>query len=168
MNDQKIVIPLKKFLLIEQCPEDWKHLDLYLLRDDEVVFYVGQSYLAFARVWEHLRGGFKGHSVVGRFIWANWPRSMKFTVELMCSQSEEFKNVGNDLLAAEAHLIRLWSPCFNVSQNNKPAPVPLSYFPYNARLRCSRSLNALIHQAERAVKTDNAILWVQDVDPEWR
>ena len=168
MNDQKIIIPLKKFLLIEQCPAGWKHLDLYLFRDEQVVFYVGQSSLAFARVWEHLKGGFKGHSVVGRFVWANWPVSMKFTVELMSSQSEEFNDVGNDLLAAEGHLIRFWSPCFNVSLNNKPTPVPPCYFSYNAKLRCSRSLNALIHQAERAVKADNAALWVEDVDPEWR
>jgi hypothetical protein len=155
-------------LLIEQCPADWKHLDLYLFRDDQVVFYVGQSFLAFARVWEHLKSGFKGHSVVGRFIWANWPVSMKFTIELMSSRSEEFNPVGNDLLAVEGHLIRFWSPCFNVSLNNKPTPVPACYFPYNAKLRCSRSLNALIHQAERAVKADNAALWVEDVDPEWR
>lgn len=168
MNDQKISIPLKKFLLMEQCPANWKHFDLYLIRDEQVVFYVGQSHLAFARVWEHLRNGFKGHSIVGRFIWANWPVAMRFTIELMCSQDEEFKNMNNDLLAAEGHLIRFWSPCFNVSQNNRPTPVPLCYLPYNARLRCSRSLNALIHQAERAVKADNATLWVEDVDPEWR
>ena len=43
MTDPKISISLKRFLLIEQCPEDWKVFDLYLFRDEEVVFYVGQS-----------------------------------------------------------------------------------------------------------------------------
>ena len=43
MNDQKVVISLKRFLLIEQCPEAWKSLDLYLFRDEAVAFYVGQS-----------------------------------------------------------------------------------------------------------------------------
>lgn len=168
MNDQKVIIPLKKFLLIEQCPVDWKPLDLYLFRDDEVVFYVGQSYLAFARVWEHLRGGFKGHSIVGRFIWCNWPVSMRFAIELMSSQSEDFNLIGNDVLAAERQLIQQWTPCFNVSQNSQPTPVPRCYLPYNGKLRCSRSLNKLIHQAERTVKADEAALWVQEIDQEWK
>ena len=73
MNPPNIAIPLKRFLLIEQCPADWKGLDLYLFRDETTAFYAGQSQLAFARVWEHLLGGFKGHSIVGRFVWANWP-----------------------------------------------------------------------------------------------
>jgi hypothetical protein len=168
MNTEKVVIPLKKFLLIEQCPVEWKDLDLYLFRDEQVAFYVGQSYLAFSRVWDHLKAGFHGHSIPGRFVWANWPVSMKFTIELMSSQLEEFKVVGNDLSAAERQLIRQWSPCLNVSQNNQPAPVPGKYLPYNAPLRCSRSLNKLIHQAERAVKADEAALWAEEVDQEWR
>ena len=46
MNDQKVAISLKRFLLIEQCPAEWKGLDLYLFRDEAVVFYVGQSHPA--------------------------------------------------------------------------------------------------------------------------
>ena len=164
MLDQKIIIPLKKFLLIEQCPDEWKHLDLYLFRDREVVFYVGQSHLAFTRVWDHLKGGFRGHSIVGRFIWCNWPVSMRFTIELMSSQFEEFCCVGNDLLSAERELIQHWSPCFNVSLNMQPTPVPRCYLPYNGKLRCSRSLNKLIHQAERAVQADQADQWVRELE----
>lgn len=162
MNDQSVAIPLKRFLLIEQCPADWKSLDLYLFRDEAVVFYVGQSYLAFARVWEHLLSGFHGHSIVGRFIWCNWPVSMRFTIELLSSQSEQFAGVANDLSAAERELIRRWAPCFNVSQNNQPTPVPKSYLPPNARLRCSRSLNKLIHEAERSIRAEEAASWVQE------
>ena len=135
MSEQKIVISLKRFLLIEQCPADWKNLDLYLFRDDAVAFYAGQSQLAFARVWEHLLSGFKGHSIVGRFIWVNWPKSMNFTIELMSSQSEEFNEVGNDLNAAERGLIQQWSPCFNLSLNNQPTPIPPSYLPPNSNFR---------------------------------
>jgi hypothetical protein len=40
--------------------------------------------------------------------------------------------------------------------------------PYNGRLRCSRSLNKLIHQAERTVKADEAALWVQEIEQEWK
>jgi hypothetical protein len=160
MTDSKISISLKRFLLIEECPVDWKTLDLYLFRDEEVAFYVGQSQLAFARVWEHLLGGFHGHSIMGRFVWCNWPRSMRFTIELMSSKSEQFNAVGNDLNAAERSLIEQLSPCFNVSLNSQPTPVPSSYQPPNAKFRCSHSLNKLRHEAERAVKAEDNQLWV--------
>ena len=150
--------------LVEQCPPAWKGLDLYLFRDEDVVFYVGQSHLAFARVWEHLLGGFKGHSTVGRFIWCNWPKSMSFTIEFLSSQSEPFGIVGNDLSASERWLIQRWSPCFNISQNNQPTPVPNSYLPANAPFRRRRSLNTFIHEAERAVKVENTKLWIQNVE----
>lgn len=163
MNLRNIALPLKRFILTdrEHCPEEWKCLDLYLFRDEQAVFYVGQSQLAFARVWDHLLGGFHGHSMVGRFMWANWPVSMKFTIELMSSQSEEFAAVGNILNAVERQLIERWSPCFNVSLNSQPATVPQQYRPANARLQCG-GLNKLIHQAERAVKLDDARLLLQE------
>ncbi len=159
MDNPDISISLKRFMIVEQCPPAWRALDLYLFRDDQVVFYVGQSYLAFARVWEHLRNGFKGRSIVGRFILCNWPASLNFSLELMSSKSERFGSVGNDLDAAERELIQRWSPCFNESQNSQPMPLPGRYVPPNARLRCSRSLNKLIHEAERAVKAEDKKLW---------
>ena len=164
MNYQKVVISLKRFLLIEQCPADWKGLDLYLFRDDSVAFYAGQSYLAFARVWDHLLGGFKGHSIMGRFVWCNWPRSMNFTIELMSSQSEQFASVGNDLNASERMIIQQMSPCFNVSLNSQPTPVPDSYLPANAPFRRRQSLKALIREAERAVKAEDTDLWIRGME----
>jgi hypothetical protein len=155
MNNQKISIPLKRFLLTEEhCPETWKGFDLYLFRDEKVVFYVGQSQSAFARVWEHLKSGFHGHSIVGRFVWNNWPVSMKFVIELMSSKSEEFVNSGNDLNAAERQLIEGWAPCFNISLNVQPTPIPIQYLPPNARPRFRRSLNKLIHEAARVVQAE--------------
>ncbi|HXQ34170.1 MAG TPA: hypothetical protein VN843_09170 [Anaerolineales bacterium] len=164
MNDEKVAISLKRFLLIGQCPAVWKGFDLYMFRDEAVVFYVGQSYLAFARVWEHLLNGFKGHSIMGRFVWCNWPTSMKFTIELLSSQSQQFNIVGNDVNAAERLLIQRWSPCFNLSQNNQPTPLPNSYLPPNAPFRRRRSLNMLIHEAERAVKADDTKLWLENME----
>jgi hypothetical protein len=164
MDHQMVAIPLKRFLLIDQCPPDWKGFDLYLFRDEQVVFYVGQSYLTFGRVWEHLLGGFHGHSIVGRFLWVNWPRSMNVTLELLCSKSEQFSGVGHDLNEAERLLIERWSPCFNVSLNSQPAPVPVQYLPPNAPFRRRRSLNMLIHEAERAVQAEDTKRWMQEIE----
>ncbi len=164
MNDQKVVISLKRLLLINQFPVDWKNLDLYLFRDDEIAFYVGQSHLAFSRVWEHLLSGFKGHSIVGRFIWVNWPKSMNFTIELMSSQSEQFTDLGNDLNAAERQLIQQWTPCFNVSLNIQPTPIPPHYLPPNSKFRRRVSLNKLIHEAERAVQAEDTELWMKEME----
>jgi hypothetical protein len=164
MNDQPVSLSLKRFLLVEECPPDWRSLDLYLFRDESVAFYVGQSHLAFARVWEHLLGGFHGHSVVGRFVWCNWPVSMNFTIELMSSRSAQFEPLANDLSAAERELIRRWSPCFNVSGNSQPSAVPPSYLPYNARLRCSRSLTRLAYQAQRAVQAEDRARWIEELE----
>jgi hypothetical protein len=164
MDTEIVALPLKRFLLVEQCPGSWKGLDLYLFRDENVVFYVGQSCLAFARVWEHLISGFKGHSIVGRFVWCNWPTSMSFTIELLSSQSEQFGVVGNELNACERLLIQRWSPCFNVSQNNQPTLLPDCYLPPNAPFRRRRSLNMLLHEAERAVKADDTKLWLENLE----
>lgn len=164
MNAEKIVVPLKRFLLIERCPAEWKHLDLYLFRDETTVLYVGQSYLAFARVWEHLLGGFHGHSIVGRFVWVNWPASMNFTIELLSSQSEQFSGLEHNLNAAERALIEHWRPCFNASLNQEPAPLPKTCLPPNARPRFMRSLNKMRHEAERAVKAEERKLWMQELD----
>jgi hypothetical protein len=164
MHSEYVSIPLKRFLLIQECPPSWKGLDLYLFRDEQVAFYVGQSQLAFARVWEHLLSGFKGHSIVGRFIWCNWPTSMSFTIELMNSHSGQFDNLGNDLNAAERQLIQHWSPCFNISLNDQPTSLPASYLPPNAPFRRRQSLNKLIHEAERAVKADDTKIFLETLD----
>ncbi len=163
MNEQHVVLTLKRFLLIAECPPAWKGLDLYQFRDEAAAFYVGQSHLAFARVWEHLRNGFKGRSVVGRFVWSNWPKSMNFTIELLSSQAAQFDHVNNDLNAAERELIQQWAPCFNTSLNNEPSPLPSVYFPPTAPIRCSRSLNKLVHEAERAVQAEERQRLMQEI-----
>jgi hypothetical protein len=164
MTTDKIIIPLKRFLLINECPADWRGFDLYLFRDEQVTFYVGQSQLAFDRLWEHLLSGFKGHSIVGRFVWTNWPRSMSFTIELLSSQSALFDSVANDRNESERQLIEQWTPCFNVSLNSHPTSLPDSYLPPNAPFRRRRSLTTLLYEAERAVKADDAKLWLAGLE----
>jgi hypothetical protein len=157
---QDIALPISKLLTIEQCPTEWRRCDLYLFRDDAIVFYVGQSHNAFDRVWAHLHGGFKGRSVVGRFVLCNWPRSMRFVVELMHSQSARFDPVGNDLDAAERYLIEQLSPCFNEALNSRPTPLPGRYSPPSAKGRRPKSIKRMMHDAARACQLeDNRKQW---------
>ncbi len=150
-----VSISLKEFLLTEQrCPPEWRSFDLYLLRDDAVVFYVGQSYGAFDRVWRHILDGYKGRSVVGRFILCNWPASMRFAIELLSSRSQQFADLDHDLSAAERRLIERHSPCFNVSLNSQPAPLPACYAPPGQRITAPRSLARLTSEASMAVRAD--------------
>ena len=159
MADQCIALPLKRLLIVAECPPDWRAFDLYLFRDDEVVFYVGQSYLAYDRVWQHITDGYKARSVVGRFVLCNWPGSMRFTIELWSSQADRFAEVDHDLNAAERLLIEQHAPCFNEALNRRPTPLPDRYAPPGAPIRCSRSLNKLIREAERAVQADERKAW---------
>lgn len=154
-----IVLPLKRFLIVDACPANWRGFDLYLFRDDEVVFYVGQSHLAYDRVWQHVTDGYKARSIVGRFILCNWPGSMRFTIELWSSQADRFAGVDHDLNAAERSLIEQYAPCFNEALNRRPTPLPDRYAPPSAPLRCSRSPNKLIHEAARAVQADERKVW---------
>ena len=154
-----VSIPVKHFLLTEQCPAEWRPYDLYLFRDEEMVFYVGQSHIAFVRVWEHLVQGFKGRSVIGRFILSNWPSSMNFTIELLSSKADRFAALGHNLDTAERHLIETLAPSFNAALNNHPALLPEHYRPPFATLRCSRSLKRLMLEAGYSIKADEKRLY---------
>lgn len=110
-----IKVKVKQFVLLDDCPADWKKLDLYIIRDESTVFYVGQSHVAFNRVWDHIKNGYKARSEVGLFILCNWPRSMNYEIELISSRSSDFGAVGNDLLKAEEMLIKRYRPCFNIT-----------------------------------------------------
>jgi hypothetical protein len=158
-----LAVPLKEFLLTEQrCPPEWRPFNLYLCRDAEVVFYVGQSYVAFDRVWQHILDGFKGRSVLGRFILCNWPAALRFTIELRDARSAAFAGVGHDLNAAERGLIEQYAPCFNELLNPHPALLPPRYAPPGPTLRCSRSLGKLIGEARHAVQADRRKDWLAD------
>ena len=158
-----VALPLKRFLIVPGCPPDWRVFNLYLFRDEDTVFYVGQSYLAYDRVWQHITDGYKVRSLVGRFVLCNWPISLRFTIELWSSQDDRFAMVDHDLNAAERLLIEQYTPCFNEVFNRRPRPLPERYAPPNAPLRCSRSPKQLIHEAERAVQADERKAWREEV-----
>ncbi len=158
-----VVTPLRDFLLTEgRCPPAWRPFDLYLFRDEAVVFYVGQSYVAFDRVWQHILDGYKGRSVVGRFLLCNWPASLRFTIELLSSRSEPFTDLGHDLNAAERRLIEDHRPCFNVALNAQPTPLPAAYAPPGQQITCPRGLNKLINQARIVAQVEARRRWVEE------
>lgn len=120
-------LQVREFLQMEACPYEWQRMDLYLLRDEQTVFYVGQSQSAFARVWTHFYAGFKARSVMGRFIVCNWPVSMRFTIELMQARHPRFAAHNHDLNQAEQALIAEYRPCLNTTHNPNPLPLPAGY-----------------------------------------
>jgi hypothetical protein len=158
-NRWQIAILLQSFLTITACPPRWKAFDLYLIRDEQVVFYVGQSVCAFNRVWEHLKGGPHGHSIVGRFLLCNWPRSGRFTVELLRSQGPRFTDAGS-LDAAERMLIEAYRPCFNVALNGLPFPLPEEFLPPNVPIKHLKNLRRMMREAGYAVRKNSE-------DSEW-
>ena len=156
-----ISLPLREFLLVEKCPYEWQRLDLYLLRDEQTTFYVGQSLSAFARVWDHFYAGFKARSVMGRFIVVNWPVSMRFTLEMMDARDARFAHVGHDLDLAEQALISQHRPCLNTTHNPYPSPLPAGYFPPLTPLRMRLYPKRCIQQAGQAVEAGGLRRFVQ-------
>jgi len=157
----QVTLTLKELLQIERCPRAWRALDLYLVRDGPVVFYVGQSYVAFDRVWSHFYGGFKARSLLGRLILCNWPASMHWTVELLSSRLERFAAVGRQLDAAERLLIQDLAPCLNEALNRQQTPLPEAVRPPTATPTCPRSPNKLIHEAAYALKAEQRRKWLE-------
>jgi hypothetical protein len=155
-------IQLKRFILLDDCPPEWKDCDLYCIRDGDTVFYVGRSHLAFNRVWEHIRNGWKAHSLIGRFLFCNWPASMNYEIKFLTSQDPEFSAVRNDPALAEELLIKRHRPCLNEALNIEPLELPEEYLPPNAIIRCSRSLTKLRFQAALAVKNEEKNKWMEE------
>lgn len=145
------VLPVKEFLTITTCPDGWLHYDLYLFRDEKTVYYVGQSDLAFARIWRHIQDGFKGRSLVGKYLRVNWPKSMNFSICLMSSNSPMFANVNHSIDEAERFLIWKYAPCFNEMLNHKPTAIPDGYRHPDENVPYPRHVGRMMREAEAAV-----------------
>jgi hypothetical protein len=156
----EIALPLKSFLQIEHCPPEWRRLNLYWIRDEQVVFYVGQSFVAFHRVWEHFYDGFKGRSLMGRFIVCNWPVSMRFTVEMSSSLLPRFAAVEHDLSRSEQMLIEQYAPCLNTALNSNPTPIPDHYASPYTSLKFRHHPHKFIRQAAQALQAEQRRAWL--------
>src|SRR3972149_2949796 len=155
-----IILPLKEFIIVKACPPGWRVFDLYLIRDEEVVFYIGKSDLAFFRIWQHIFDGYKGRSTIGRFILCNWRESMNFTIELLKSRSSQFANLEYDLSVIERSLIAKFSPCFNIASNPKPTPLPGKYQPTTSPIQHARHLGKVIREAGYVLKGEQRKGWL--------
>ena len=154
-GDLHVVLSFMEFLAMGACPPAWLGLDLYLFRDENVVFYAGQSERAYERAWGHVIDGYKGRSVIGRFLLCNWPLSLKFTMEFYSAQHELFTAVGNSLDAAEKLLIEQGKPCFNITANPAPTPLPARYQLPSAHPHQLHRLAAMKGIARAYLRADN-------------
>ncbi len=161
-----IILPVKEFIVVKACPPAWRVFDLYLIRDEEVHFYIGKSDAAFYRIWQHILDGYKGRSTVGRFILCNWRASMNFTIELMSSRSSSFADQENDRDAIERSLITKYSPCFNVVSNPKPTPLPAKYLPTTSPIQHARHLGKVIREASYVLKGEKRQGWLAELEEE--
>lgn len=160
----EVTLHIKEFLQIENCPDEWRRLNLYILRDDELVLYVGQSYVAFHRVWEHYYGGFKGRSLVGRFIICNWPVSMHFTLDLLTTRNPRFECVEHDRDRCEQMLIEQYTPCLNTIFNPHPTPLPEKYRSPYTSLKFSHHPRKMIQQAAQVIQAEQKKAWLANPD----
>jgi hypothetical protein len=158
-----IILPVKEFIVVKACPAAWRLYDLYLVRDAEVVFYVGKSELAFFRIWQHILDGYKGRSTLGRFILCNWRASMSFTIELSCSRSTAFTDLHNDRSEIERALIGKHAPCFNVASNPSPTPLPGQYRPTTMPIEHARHLGRVIREAGYVLKAEQRYGWLAEL-----
>ena len=158
--DACTTIPLSRFLTLTTCPEQWIHHDLYVIRDETTTFYVGQSECAYARVWSHLQDGFKGRSVVGKFVRVNWPQSIRFTIELLRTRPRSGLTLVRCRNEAERWLIGRLKPCFNETHNPTPTPVPEGYLSPEATVRYPRHLGNMMREAEHVERRrQNSTVW---------
>lgn len=163
-GEQHVTLSLKEFLVIEKCPPEWLGLNLYLFRDDQTAFYIGQSERAYERAWQHIHDAYKGRSVIGRFILCNWPASMHFTLEFYHAAHPCFTEVEYNLNAAEKQLIEQWQPCFNVIANPTPSPLPGCYLPPDAHPRHLRRLGTMRNEARAYLRAEKRRETLEDIE----
>ena len=106
---------------------------LYVVRDGDTIFYVGQSKSIESRFLEHLgisaRGWPAYESQLGRLIRENAPESQHWQVELYSIKELEV----DDVDFAEEALINILRPCLNARYNDDPSVLPDRYIDRDAR-----------------------------------
>ncbi len=101
--------------------------EIYVVRDGDVVFYVGQSRQVETRLEAHVgRGefGYSGPSQLGHAILVNLPEARAWTIELWTVEECGETTVDQ----AEQSLIDKYTPHFNIKGKRKrSSPMPARY-----------------------------------------
>lgn len=108
------------------------HCYIYVVRDGDTVFYVGQTKRGIInRILEHCGGGqIPDFSSLGRLILENAPESHHWQVEMLTLEDCGLLGKGDlDTMidAAEERTIRQFRPCLNVANNPEPGALPPDY-----------------------------------------
>lgn len=121
---------------------------IYLVRENETVFYIGQSSSIYDRLESHLGMDWRhAPSVLGKLALENLPMSRAWAVELYsledCEQrtleymtnelgctfytKEVYYHAGGGVDFAERAFISLYHPCLNTTYNLSPTKLPERY-----------------------------------------
>jgi len=105
-----------------------EHYRIYVIRDGETVFYVGQSHNPHNRLLEHMALSRTQPSLIGTFIRENAPASGAWVFEqYTLDDCSEVVGRCRDVDDAEEALIKLHRPYFNAAMNPYPLPLPMRY-----------------------------------------
>lgn len=114
---------------LEICPEDY---EIYLIRADTTVLYVGQSINTVNRLHDHMgQGRSLEPSTIGECIIKNLPVSggwifEEYTLEDVRSHLGQSElPLRKDIL--EEAMIKYFRPCLNVDGNPNPNKLPVQY-----------------------------------------
>lgn len=133
---------------------------IYVVRDDALIFYVGQSRRdVVTRFWEHLQKP----SRLGQFIRLNEPVSHQWTVAFYALADcaafvrqkslfalQEWQHFDMDM--AEQAMIQALHPVLNLDFNEKPTPLPARYRGH-AALHLPKPVTALSASSSQAPTT---------------
>jgi hypothetical protein len=109
---------------------------IYVIRDGDVIFYIGKSIDIPARLGEHLgiygRRGASYPDRIGYLILDNMPESKRWQVDLMtvAAVAEKLDPAGRwrwDVDFAERDMIKALRPCVNVMHNSNGSALPERY-----------------------------------------
>lgn len=98
--------------------------NIYLIRDGEVIFYIGQSSFGGAyRVIEHFDNTARSNSTLHELMMDNLPKSLLWSVDLVSIPGHD----EIDRQDFECALITALSPCINIHCNDTPSRLPSNY-----------------------------------------
>jgi len=127
-------------------PEEYINVRIYVVRENETVFYVGKSSDPDRRLAQHMGYERQAPSLLGTLIERSKPFSDSWTVEYYSLQDclpvvfSEFSNLKDEeaktmairiALAFEGrmehYMIKALKPCLNRTNNENPTPLPEKY-----------------------------------------